>query len=338
VFWRRKRNKAVRLYDDLLARVHTGPLPDLLASLVVLAKEIHDAQLEKWARLEHEGYYSQNPAMSEDVVVPEYRTVPGQRLDDFDRVFVIDDPGLQFINEHRLREGVAELEKHSRARGPLRFEDPFAAQLLRENLGVEVRWFRFFPSSIESILTAIRGRLLDQLYSLRPAIERYRAGAAATTAVSLDGIREAAGVDSFALHEHLRRIDLSLDTDPALAIGSAKELTETVAKQVLEHYRENPTSYKTFPQLLRAALAKLDLASEAVTDPAKGAAAVDRLMAGLGQVVEAAATLRNLYGTGHGRARPTGAESRHARVVVGACATVSTFLLETLQARKGGKT
>jgi len=257
-FWkRRKKHKAVTLYDDLLTRVSRGPLPDLLASLVVLAKEVQDPHLEKWARLEHEGYYKQNPAMSEDVVVPDYRTVPGQRLDDFDRLFVIDDHELRFINEHRLREGVAELEKHSRAPSPLRFEDPFAAKLIRENLSVEVRWFRFSPSSIEAVLTAIRGRLLDQLYSLRPAIERYRIGTAARSTTALDRIRDAPSlVDAFALHEHIRRIDLGVDTDPALAIGSAKELAETVAKHVLEHYGENPGSYKTFPQLVKAAMAK----------------------------------------------------------------------------------
>jgi DNA-binding PadR family transcriptional regulator len=142
-------------------------------------------------------------------------------------------------------------------------------------------------------------------------------------------------VDHAALHENVRRIEQSIDADPAQAIGSAKELVEGVARQVLAHYGEEPDPSTKFPKLLKAAVAKLDLPSEPIPDAKQGAEALTRLIGGMGQIAEAMATLRNLYGTGHGRTRPGGAEVRHARLVVGACGALSEFLLATLEARGG---
>ncbi len=143
-------------------------------------------------------------------------------------------------------------------------------------------------------------------------------------------------VDRATLRDHVRRIEQSIDGDPAQAIGSAKELVETAAKHVLEHYGIDPEDYDTFPRLVKASVAKLDLASENIQDAQKGAQALAMLTGGLGQIAEATATLRNLYGTGHGRTQSAGADARHARVVVGACSTLTAFLLETLDARKTG--
>lgn len=143
-------------------------------------------------------------------------------------------------------------------------------------------------------------------------------------------------VDRATLRDHVRRIEQSIDADPAQAIGSAKELVETAAKHVLEHFGEDPDAYDKFPRLVKAAVAKLDLASDSIPDPQKGAQALAMLSGGLGQIAEATAALRNLYGTGHGRTRTAGADGRHARLVVGACSTLAAFLLETLDARKAG--
>jgi hypothetical protein len=143
-------------------------------------------------------------------------------------------------------------------------------------------------------------------------------------------------VDRATLRDHVRRIEQSIDADPAQAIGSAKELVETAAKHVLEHHGCDPDDYDTFPRLVKGAVAKLDLASEGIRDSQKGAQALAMLTGGLGQISEATATLRNLYGTGHGRTKSAGADARHARLVVGACSTLAAFLLETLDARKTG--
>ena len=44
--------------------------------------------------------------------------------------------------------------------------------------------------------------------------------------------------------------------------------------------------------------------------------------------------LHSPYGTGHGRTCPTGLQPRHARLVVGAAARLTRFLLETLDFRR----
>lgn len=61
---------------------------------------------------------------------------------------------------------------------------------------------------------------------------------------------------------------------------------------------------------------------EKIPEARKGGDAIRQILSGLSQIVGGTAELRNLYGTGHGRLAP-----RHARLVVGAGATLSRFLL-----------
>jgi hypothetical protein len=62
--------------------------------------------------------------------------------------------------------------------------------------------------------------------------------------VDLAGIPEATTlVDARTLHEHLERIAESVGADPSQAVGSAKELVETVAKHILIHYGQDPEQY-----------------------------------------------------------------------------------------------
>jgi hypothetical protein len=74
---------------------------------------------------------------------------------------------------------------------------------------------------------------------------------------------------------------------------------------------------------------------EGIPDAAKGADSVRRLLSNLGSIVYAAAELRNLYGSGHGRlGARKGLVPRHARLVVSSAGALCTFLLETYEARK----
>jgi hypothetical protein len=141
-------------------------------------------------------------------------------------------------------------------------------------------------------------------------------------------------IDRSTLHDHIRRIEQGIDADPAQAIGSAKELAETVAKHVVRRFGDDPDRYDTFPRLVKAAIGHLNFASEPIAKSATGGPALGMLVGGLGQISEALAQLRNLYGTGHGRDALSGVTGRHARAVVGACTTLCTFLLETLDARQ----
>ncbi len=156
--------------------------------------------------------------------------------------------------------------------------------------------------------------------------------------VDLKSLTDASeAVDRTTLHDHIQRIEQSIESDPSQAIGSFKELVETVAKHVLIQYGEDPEKYDTLQQLVKAALKSLDLALENIPETKKGVESIRQVLAGLAQIVGGTAELRNLYGTGHGRARSGGLESRHARLVVGAAATLSRFILDTLDERKRKK-
>jgi hypothetical protein len=132
------------------------------------------------------------------------------------------------------------------------------------------------------------------------------------------------------LSRHAARIRNGIQSDPAQAIGSAKELLETVMKVVLE----DPASQDDIPTLLKRACQKLglDVASVLPGDP--GADVVRRVLGNLGQVVTGVAQVRNVYGTGHGRVNTRDLEIAHSRLVVNGAVAVGTFLLEVWQAQR----
>jgi hypothetical protein len=60
------------------------------------------------------------------------------------------------------------------------------------------------------------------------------------------------------------------------------------------------------------------------------------MLMNLATLVQGSAELRNAYGTGHGKSKTQarhGLTSRHARLAVGASATLAVFLYETHEAR-----
>ena len=114
-----------------------------------------------------------------------------------------------------------------------------------------------------------------------------------------------------------------------MAVGTAKEMVETICKTILED-RGVPSQGEDLPQLVRAVAKELALLPDNIPDHAKGSKVIRRMLSSLNQVSQGIAELRNLYGTGHGRdGRFIGLKPRHAKLAVGAAATLGTFLLET---------
>jgi HEPN domain-containing protein len=139
----------------------------------------------------------------------------------------------------------------------------------------------------------------------------------------------AVALDLEGLHRQIVRLTAAAEDDPALAVGTAKELVETVCKTILED-RGRPPSTDDLTKLVKTAAKELALLPDGVPEEAKGSEVIRRVLSNLAQVAQGLAELRNLYGTGHGRsARTKGVKTRHARLAVGAAATLATFLLET---------
>lgn len=134
------------------------------------------------------------------------------------------------------------------------------------------------------------------------------------------------------LQDQIRRMEAAVDSDPALAIGTAKELIETCCKTILAERGKPLPGTPEMPTLTKETLKELKLVPEGIPDKVRGADVIKRLLSNLGTIGNDLAELRGLYGTGHGKhAGAAGLRPRHARLAVGAAATPATFLFETHQ-------
>lgn len=138
-----------------------------------------------------------------------------------------------------------------------------------------------------------------------------------------------------ALIQHLERIEAGIAKDPAAAIGSAKELVESVCKFVLTDYGVEYDERRTdLVELYKLVANELKLTREAVPQSSKGSRASHKVLQNLTTVVQSLAELRNELGIGHGRTAPSPALSRHARLAANAARTVVEFVLETWHVRR----
>lgn len=150
--------------------------------------------------------------------------------------------------------------------------------------------------------------------------------------VPLEVVEEAARkLDILELNRHAARIRKGIRDDPEQAIGSAKELLETVLRAVSGI--EGVHSNEDIRSLLRRAQKELDLDPRAISDQVPGKETIRRILSNLGQIVTGVTEVRNIYGTGHGRLRSREVEIAHARLVVNAAITVATFLVEVANER-----
>lgn len=128
----------------------------------------------------------------------------------------------------------------------------------------------------------------------------------------------------------IRRMEQSVNEDPALAIGTAKELIETCCKTILAERGKPVTGTPDMSQLTKETLRELKLVPEGVPDESRGADVIKRILQNLGAIGNGLAELRGIYGTGHGRdGRTKGLSTRHAKLAVGTAATFCLFLFET---------
>ena len=144
----------------------------------------------------------------------------------------------------------------------------------------------------------------------------------------------AARFDAPELHRQIERMRNSIDDDPSLAIGTAKELVETTCKTILNERGVDVDPNWDVTRLVKETRKVLRLLPDDIPNAVKGSEVIRRMLGNLGTIAQGLAELRNLYGTGHGReGRSKGLSPRHARLAVGAAATLATFLFETHEDR-----
>lgn len=137
-------------------------------------------------------------------------------------------------------------------------------------------------------------------------------------------------LDAAWMRAEIERLERAADSDPALAIGTAKDLVETCCKTILGQ-RGIPISAKAdLPELTKLLAKELKLLPDDVAEHRKGAETVRLILRNLSAITQYLAALRGLYGTGHGRdGKHRGLQPRHARLAVGAAVTFIDFMVAT---------
>lgn len=147
----------------------------------------------------------------------------------------------------------------------------------------------------------------------------------------LESLKELAkNLNASYLEEQIRRMEASVETDPSLAIGTAKELIETCCKTILAERGKPMIGTPDMSTLTKETLKELKLVPVDVPNASRGEDVMKQLLSNLGTIGKAIAELRNLYGTGHGNhGSAIGLSKRHAKLAVGAATTLCVFLFET---------
>lgn len=140
-----------------------------------------------------------------------------------------------------------------------------------------------------------------------------------------------------ALDETLERLRGSVG-DPALAIGTAKDLLEAVAKFVLEELGMLGADMKKnikFEQVWHIARERLDVLPKNIDKGLPGYKQIRQIHQSSWDIARNVNELRNLQGTGHGRTLPTGVSEELALLVVREACSVAEYMLRLLDKKQG---
>ncbi|SDM10214.1 Abortive infection C-terminus [Oryzisolibacter propanilivorax] len=142
-------------------------------------------------------------------------------------------------------------------------------------------------------------------------------------------------LDAGWMAKEIERLENSIDRDPALAIGTAKELIETCCKTILTRQGVEFTKSEDLGELTKKVTKELKLVPEGISDEARGAENIKLVLRNLTQLTNNLAQLRGLYGTGHGRdGNYRGLQPRHARLAVASAVAFIDFVSETYRQRQ----
>lgn len=141
-------------------------------------------------------------------------------------------------------------------------------------------------------------------------------------------------LDAGWMQKEIERLERAVESDPALAIGTAKELVETCCKTILTKLGVEFGKGADISDLTKALAKELKLVPEGITNETRGAENVRLILRNLSALPGYLTELRSLYGTGHGRdGNHRGLQPRHARLAVGAAVVFIDFVTETYRQR-----
>lgn len=210
--------------------------------------------------------------------------------------------------------------------------DPHRARELVDSILVEFRAHGFFSASSSEADEAER---VAKVRTLQRAFSRI------DWELDDEGVLRPAGVGVVgsvsgrqAIEDQLDRLRRATD-DPALLLGTAKEMLESTAKFVLEFFAVPYTTRSTFDELWYHARDRLGLLPEQVDVSAPGGAQVKAMLGASWVIAKTANEIRNIEGTGHGRTLPTGVTPEMALLVVRESCSIAELVLASLDRMAG---
>lgn len=156
-----------------------------------------------------------------------------------------------------------------------------------------------------------------------------------TTARSVSRARTVAdALDAAWMQKEIERLEQSIERDPALAIGTAKDLVESCCKSILAKQGIDSPKGADLGDLTKLLARELKLVPDDISQATKGAENIKQILRNLTALTHNLAQLRGLYGSGHGRdGKHRGLEPRHARLAVASAVTFIDFVCDTYRAR-----
>lgn len=118
--------------------------------------------------------------------------------------------------------------------------------------------------------------------------------------------------------------------NPTEAIGKAKELIESCCKTILEECKIPIDNHCDISKLVDTTVKLLKIAPENIPDDIQEAKCMKAILGNLRAIATNIATLRNTYGSGHGKsASYKGLQERHAKLAIGSSVTLVNFLWDS---------